>query len=314
MKINTITLNPVYDVMIRVPNFRPFGENVAASRAVFSGGKGINVSRALLSSGFGRITGPAFLLLGEENGRALENDLRAFGLDVRACYVPGRTRENLTFVSDGLPETRVSSNDFSAESSDLQRLLTEIRSIAEPDDILVMSGKTPKGLSDGDRLGFFRELTRLTPCVALDSGSFSAEEIHRLRPWIIKPNEEELDALIGAPCPTLPDRIAAVSSLCREGLPNVLLSLGGDGAIYGGEKGFFRVSVPRIKPVSTVGSGDSLLAGLTSAFAEGLTIEEALTRACAFGTACCLEPGPNPPKPDAIARIARDVTVTAIAR
>ncbi len=311
MKILSVTLNPVYDLFYTLPEFRPFRENLASSVSVFTGGKGINVTRALISAG-SPYAGPAFLLLGRDNAPLYESIIVRDGVDARFFRTPGRIRENLTFLTEGIPETRVCVNDFSADTAVLSEILDAIRRETGPDDVLVCSGKFPGGLAKREMAAFFEALKTFSPRVALDSNSFSAEETLALAPWLIKPNEEEIEKLIGRPCPTLSDRIEAASTLHRGGIPHVLLSLGGAGAVYCGELGFCRASVPKIEPLSTIGSGDSTLAGFVSAFLGGEDAAGCLTRACAFGTAACLEPGTNPPRPDRISDIARQIRITEI--
>jgi fructose-1-phosphate kinase PfkB-like protein len=160
-----------------------------------------------------------------------------------------------------------------------------------------------------DCTDFVRSLQRITPYVALDSQTFGAAEILSLKPWLIKPNEEEIEALVGHPCPDLPSRIEAADTLYAGGICNVLLSLGGNGALYVGESGRFRIEVPAISPLSTIGAGDSTLAGFLSAYAEGLDGVACLARACAFGSAACLEPGTNPPRPDSVDRMTDAIRV-----
>ena len=103
MKIITVNLNPAYDIYYRVPGFRQYKENLAESVSVFTGGKGMNVSRALKTNGIGST---AYLLLGRENSKAYTDGITADGIDARIFYASGRIRENLTFLTDGIPETR----------------------------------------------------------------------------------------------------------------------------------------------------------------------------------------------------------------
>ena len=79
-----------------------------------------------------------------------------------------------------------------------------------------------------------------------------------------------------------------------------------------GELGRYRIEVPPISPLSTIGAGDSTLAGFLSAYAEGLDGIVCLTRACAFGSAACLERGTQPPKPEKVALLSQAITVTSL--
>ncbi len=307
MKLLTVTLNPVYDLFYHIPAFQPYRENLATKVEIFPGGKAVNVSRALKQNGFDNT---ALLLLGKENCQAFEKAIRAEGIDTLCYYTEGHMRENLTLLSDGGPETRICVNTFSATFETLQRILDDLKKRIDADTAVVCSGKFPKGLTVRECMAFVRELMAITPYVALDSQTFGASEIPELKPWLIKPNGEEIEALIGYPC-TDPDALLiAAETLHRSGIAHVLVSLGGDGAVYCGEFGKYRIEVPVITPLSTIGAGDSTLAGFLSAYAEGLDGMACVTRACAYGTAACLEPGTNPPKPEQAAKIASHIRIS----
>ena len=306
MKIVTITLNPVYDLFYTIPAFQPYRENLATKVEVFPGGKAVNVSRALTANGY---DSTAVLVLGQENGQAFEQGMQAEGLRTRIYPVAGRVRENLTTLTDGIPETRICVNSFAITKEVLDGIAGDLRSHIDRDTAVVISGKFPKGLTMEDCTSFVQGLQEITPYVALDSQTFGADEIRFLSPWLIKPNEEEIEALVGRPCSDLPSLTEAAEALHRGGIANVLISLGGNGALYVGELGRFRIEVPSITPLSTIGAGDSTLAGFLSAYAEGLDAVACLTRACAFGTAACLEEGTNPPKPARVEALSREIRV-----
>ncbi len=308
MKIVTVTLNPVYDLFYTLPTFQPYRENLATEVKVFPGGKAINVSRALKANGY---DSTAVLLLGRENCEAFVRGIGDEGIDARVYYADGRIRENLTTLTEGVPETRICVHTFSIEKELLWELLADLKTILDGDTAVVVSGKFPKGLAREDCSDFIRELKAVTPYVALDSQTFGADEILSLTPWLIKPNGEEIEALIGRSCSDPDELLKAAEALCLGGIPNVLVSLGGDGAVYCGELGKYRVEVPSVMPLSTIGAGDSTVAGFLSAYAEGLDGIACLTRACAFGTAACLEAGTNPPRPEKVAEIAETIRVTA---
>ncbi len=306
MKIVTVTLNPVYDLFYTIPDFQPYRENLASKVEVFPGGKAVNVSRALKANGY---DSTAVLLLGKENGQAFEKAIETEELVTRVYRVDGRVRENLTTLTDGIPETRICVNTFSITKETLDRIANDLLSRIDSDTAVVISGKFPQGLTMDDCTDFVRRLQTVTHYVALDSQTFGAKEILALKPWLIKPNEEEIEALIGHPCTDIPSLTEAADSLYQGGIQNVLISLGGDGGLYVGELGRFRIEVPFITPLSTIGAGDSTLAGFLSAYADGLDAVACLTRACAFGSAACLEPGTNPPRPEKVSELSQRIRV-----
>ena len=126
MKLLTVTLNPVYDRFYHIAAFQPYRENLAAKVEVFPGGKAVNVSRALTKNGYDNT---ALLLLGRENCQAFENAIRAEGIIPLCYYTDGQLRENLTFLSEGMPETRLCVNTFSATPQVLRTILDDLRSV-----------------------------------------------------------------------------------------------------------------------------------------------------------------------------------------
>ena len=306
MKIFTVCLNPAIDIFYRIPGFRPYRENTVASAAVYTGGKGVNVSRALLKNG---CESTAFLLLGKENAPDYEKALHADGLFPHVFYTSGRIRENLTIQTDGAPETRIDRGGFSASPADLKTVLDAVRKEADGDTLLVCCGKFPAGLSREEAVSFVKELKRIAPRVVLDSASLDASDVAEILPWMIKPNEDEMAALVGHRAESREEWMKEAEALHRKGIAHILLSLGGKGALYCGEWGRCYAEVPKITPLSTVGAGDSTVAGFLAAFRERLGMGECLRRACAFGTAACLEPGTRPPRPETVAEILGEIKI-----
>lgn len=309
MKIITLNLNPVYDVFYSIPAFKPYKENVADSVSVFTGGKGMNVTRVLHTNGYKSI---AYLLLGRENSQAFVDGITADGFESRIFYTEGRIRENNTILSNGIPETRICVDTFYANYSVIKKMFDEISKEADSDTIIVCSGKFPKGISRDEAVFFAKRLKEISKHLVLDSNTFTADDILEIKPWLIKPNEEEIEALVKKAASSQSELLSAAEELYNCGIPNVLISLGEKGAIYCGDLGKTIVSVPKITPVSTIGAGDSTVAGFISAYGEGLSLSECLRRACAFGTAACLEEGTNPPLPEKISFLSKQVSVKTI--
>ncbi len=305
MKLITVTLSPVYDVFYKIPSFLPFGENSASEVSRFVGGKGLNVSRALLSYG---VESTAVLLLGKENCDGIINEVNSLGLNTISVTCNGYLRENITVLSDK-GETRINSDSFSCGQKELSDILDRISSIAEQSDIIICSGRFPKGLSEAECEGFVASLMKLSSRVALDTASLSGEAIMRLKPWLIKPNEHEMSSVFGIKVKNEAEAVAAAQGLCQLGLSNVMISLGKSGAVYCGELGCAKVTVPSVRVKSTVGAGDSTVGGFVYAYSRKMGLEDSLKTACAFGTAACLTKGTTPPSRSDIDAIKNEIKV-----
>ena len=286
--IYTLTLNPSFDVHVYTPEFRPFAENLVTLQVKQSGGKGVNMSRALCAAGVPNL---AVVLLGKENGREFKDGLE--GLQCLFLETEGRIRENVTIHCENGAETRISYPGFTADKEILQQL-----SFAQG-DIVTVTGRSAIAT---DKLKAF--LKELDVKIVLDSKSFTLEDIYDLKPWLVKPNEEELHSYFGSVGP-----YEAAKELQNKGVCHVLISQGGDGALLATEGRFWKANVPSVDVVSTVGAGDSMTAGFLAAYEAGKDYAQCLKTAVAFGTAACMEEGTTPPDMNKVREIYDLITV-----
>lgn len=307
MKVYTITLNPVYDIFYRVPSLKINEENQASGVQLYTGGKGVNVSRALLSCGYDTT---AYLLLGHENCQSFIEGLTMAQIPTRLFYTDGRMRENVTLIHESGNETRIVMNNFSANPETLSYILSTLKKEATPNDIIACCGRFPAGIPMADTVAFIEGLKEITDKVVLDTKSIGLGDLLEVAPWFIKPNQKELEALVGYRCDDNETALKAAEELHSKGIANVFITLGERGAVYCGELGKCFVNIPKITPLSTVGAGDSTVAGFIAGYMDDPTMVSCASTACAYGTACCLEPGTNPPTPEKIAVIKSQITVT----
>ena len=305
-KIFTITSNPTFDVHINVENFRQGKENYAYGRSRQAGGKGVNLSRALANCG---VENTALVLVGRESREEFEKCLCSDGVRFIAEYATGKVRENIT-IHSGAEETRISLEGTGITDGDMGRIFDVAEKLCGDGDFLVFSGRVPQGL---DRKRICEKLKAFASSGAklcVDSNSFERSEIAFISPWLIKPNRDELAALCGMPVDSVAGAFRFAEELTRDGVENVLVSLGESGAMLVGSDGGRLVARPQaIVAVSTIGAGDSMLAGFISSMAESDDKGRALASAVAWGTAKCLREGTLPPFPEDIERIRPTVTV-----
>lgn len=306
MKVYTVTLNPVYDIFYNVPTININEENQADGVKLYTGGKGVNVSRALLSCGYDTT---AYLLLGHENCQSFIEGLTMAQIPTRLFYTDGRMRENITLIEENGNETRIVMNNFSANPETLSYILSTLKKEVSKDDIIACCGRFPAGIPTSDTVAFIEGLKEITDRVVLDSKSIGLNDLLEIAPWFIKPNQKEVEALVGYSCSDSETALKAAEELYSKGIDNVFITLGEKGAVYCGELGKCCVNIPKISPLSTVGAGDSTVAGFIAGYIENPTMKNCASTACAYGTACCLEPGINPPTPEKIAVIKSQISV-----
>lgn len=302
MRIYTITLNPAYDIHAETATFVPFREHAAKILSRDVGGKGLNISKALQNNGVGN---EAIVVLGKENAAEFRKGAEAEGLSCIWIEQEGRIRENLTVHSDNGKETRISFSGFSADET----LLEKVNSCIEIDEntVITFTGSVPNGIPMSATKAILRKWKAQGAKIVIDSKSFDIEDILEVSPWLIKPNQEEISAYMHTEIGNFEDCADVAKRLCVQGVENVMISLGEQGALLSCAEGIYAAVPPNVQAVSTIGAGDSSIAGFIAAFAQGKDKAACLQTAVAYGTAACLQTGTTSPKKADIEEISTNV-------
>ena len=303
MKIYTLTLNPAYDLHAAAGELQVGKENFACVTSCDAGGKGVNISRALLNGG---VENTAIVIIGDENGGEFKKQLQSEGVNCVFLEKSGRIRENLTVHAADGKETRISFSGFSVT----EQIFDELRErmSIESGDIVAFSGSIPNGVSVESVKRFLLALKEKGVLLALDCRSLSIADIIELQPWLVKPNEEEFSKYYGEQVNGFDDCVAQATELSLSGVENVMVSLGEKGALLAAD-GLYIATPPKVKAVSTIGAGDSAIAGFISAFVKDVGSANCLKTAVAYGTAACLTAGTKPPELSDIEEICKGVQV-----
>lgn len=297
MRIYTITLNPAYDIHAYTAHFEPFHENLAETLSRDAGGKGVNISRAMTVWG---TPNTALVVVGNDNSADFLSQLDKAKMSYEVFERKGRIRENLTLHTSDSDETRISFSGFSADES----LLFEAEEKIEPENsIVTFTGRVPKGISMSAVKSFLKSLSQRGAKIVIDSRSFTLEDIFEVNPWLIKPNQEEISEFFGQSISTVQEATEKAREIGSRGVKNVMISLGASGALLFDGKRVYTAKPPKINALSTIGAGDSSIAGFISAYSEGKSSAECLRLAVAFGSAACLTEGSLPPRKQDIEEI-----------
>ncbi len=310
-RIITVTLNPAFDLHYYMESFEAKRENYVQGVVCDVGGKGINISRALHVNGAESL---ALVILGRENGAAFAAQLDRDGVCYRAVEIDGRIRENITLHPQNDRETRISLDTFAVNEACVMQMEQALLQSVSEGDLVAFAGRLPKGLSKERAIELLLRLKEKGARLVVDSNSLTPKDLQAIKPWIIKPNEQEIEAFLGHGVKDATEAAEAARELVLRGVAEeVMISLGGDGAAWSDGSERIILSVPRLAhPVSTIGAGDSTLAGLLAATAQGKTKEEALCQAVAFGTAACMTEGTKPPLPEDVVRVLEDARATRL--
>lgn len=309
MNVITLTLCPAFDLHCHTAHLVPGREHAVRPTGSYAAGKGINISRALLA-----LDHPctSVVVLGEENADAYLSALGNALPAPIALRVPGRIRENLTVHADDGTETRISFPGFCAAPSLLAGVWDVIFDQLTPDTVLTLTGRLPDGIGMQAVQAFLAGTKARGVRTVIDSGSFSLTDLCEARPWLIKPNAGELSKYLGQEVCGVADAAGAARKLHRDGIAYAMISLGERGALMTSDCGTYLATPPAIVPLSTVGAGDSTIAGFLAAKARGASDAQSLALAVATGTAACLTNGTLPPHARDIDALLERVTLTKL--
>ncbi len=309
MNLITLTLSPAFDIHANAEKLELSHENFASVTSRDAGGKGVNISRALTKNGY---ENTAVVVVGEENRAEfctlLENEVLALS----TITVPGRIRENLTVHTADGRETRISFSGFSADARALSVVKERVNALITSHSILTLTGSLPMGIKMQDVQVFLRDMRQKGARIVIDSRSFSTENLIEAKPWLIKPNEEEIALYAGRNIETVDEIAAVAKALCAHGIENIMVTLGERGAILVNEKEILRAEMPRVEVKSTIGAGDSAIAGFLAAYSEGKERAECFRRAMAYGAAACIQEGTGAPGTEDIQSILKRIELYQI--
>lgn len=300
--IVTLTTHPSLDRTVTLAEpLRPGQVQTATSVREDAGGKGINVARVAAAAGAATV---AVLPLAEDD--PFSSALHAAHITTSTVPIGGHCRANLTIADLHGVTTKINLPGPALSAQDAQQLVDAVVAAGRDADWIVLAGSLAPGLPDD----FYAEVIRSVraaggasaPRIAVDtSGPALTATVHSARPDLIKPNEEELADLTGRTLDAALDSPQAIADLAREIVPRLaaaaLVTLGSRGALYIDHTGAWSAAPPPTHAISTVGAGDSALAGFLLADVAGRSPQDGLRQAIRYGSAAASLPGTQPPTP-----------------
>ena len=193
MNIVTLTLSCAFDIHCTADKLTLNHENLASIISSDAGGKGVNISRALTKFG---TKNTAVAVLGEDNGDSFERALKNEGITLYPIWDKGRIRENITVHTDDGRETRLSFRGSPVSKDVFSKVTKTLHSLCNSETLLTVTGRVPDGIEIGEVKALIKELSKNGVKVVIDSRSFTLADLIDTKPYLIKPNEEEIDAYI----------------------------------------------------------------------------------------------------------------------
>ena len=285
--IYTLTLNPSIDYVVRLDSFVSGITNRTVSEEYYVGGKGINVSCVLAELG---ISSTALGFSAGFVGEAIEKGLNDIGINSDFIRLrSGVSRINVK-IKAGC-ETEINGQGPHICDEDFDLLLAKIDSV-KCGDTIVLAGSVPNTVPDDAYKRILQRIEWRNVRIIVDAAGKLLLSCFPYRPFLIKPNKQELSEIFGAEISGEKDAELCAMELRKKGARNVIVSLGGEGALLLAENGItYRCGVLQEKVLNTVGSGDSMIAGFIAGFEKTSDYSYALKLGSACGNATAFSSG-----------------------
>ncbi|WP_103734644.1 1-phosphofructokinase [Pseudomonas sp. GZJR-8] len=270
--ILTLTLNPALDLTVRLAHLQPGEVNRSEAMLTHAAGKGVNVAQVLADLGHYVSVGG---FLGDANPQAFDALIASRGFGDAFVRVPGETRSNIKIAEQDGRVTDINAPGPLVSEAAQTALLEMIAKKGAQFDAVVVAGSLPRGVSPQWFQALLGQLKDLGLKVALDTSGEALRAGLQAGPWLVKPNTEEL-------AEALDNATDAISRLHQQGVEHVVVSDGAAGVTWYCPGAALHATPPKVTVASTVGAGDSLLAGMLHGLLSGDTPEHTLRRATAI--------------------------------
>ena len=290
--IVTVTLNAALDRTLTVPSFQRGHRHRASQVLTLAGGKGINVARALK-----RLDVPVVAtgLAGGRTGTRIVEELTAEAILNDFVRISAESRTS-TAVVDPTSGTYTEINEWGPEVTpgELELLMEKLQYLSRGADFVVLAGSLPRKVPTSFYADAIRDLARRDVRVVLDSEGEAMQTSVDAAPYLVSPNQDEAEQLVGQELETDDDFLMALDAIAEMGPRNVVITLeNGCFALlrHGRKTRRVRAFAPHVEPVSRVGSGDVLLAQFLAGIVEERSPDDAIRLAVAAGAASVRELG-----------------------
>lgn len=287
--ITTISLNPSIDRTVNVEQLTPGGLNRVISAHSVAAGKGVNVALAVSSLG---LDAECIGFMYREGSKLFEKRLMVNSTAYNFVWCEGSVRTNIKIFDRSKGEiTEINESGAQVTENDLKRMTELVALHAENTDYLVLAGSLPPGCPPDYYRTLIQSVEGLGCRCILDADGERMRYGLEARPYMIKPNRYELEMMTGSELKSLRDIRNAAQKYIDMGVSVVAVSLGSDGAmITDGSESLFAPKL-NVDVRSTVGAGDSMVAGLASGFMGENSLEDSFRMGVACATARCMTEG-----------------------
>lgn len=279
--IYTVTFNPSLDYVMKLNNFDKGTVNRSVSETIYAGGKGINVSIVLNNLG---VESSVLGFIAGFTGDEIEKRVKEAGCSSEFIRLDsGNSRINVKIKED--EESEINAGGPSISQEKLNKLINKLHSLKDG-DILVLAGSIPNSLPQDIYEKIMQELNDKNIKVIVDATKELLVNVLKYKPFLIKPNNHELEEIFKVKLQNNSDIITYAKKLQDMGAQNVLISMAGEGAILLADDGnVYTSGVPKGKVKNSVGAGDSMVAGFIAGYLNKGDLNEAFKMGISAGSA-----------------------------
>lgn len=282
--IRVLCLNPTIDRMYYIDGFRS-GRQFHGNRPdVYPSGKGVNVARVLRSLGDSPVL---YAFIGGGNGNLVKEEVGSAGIEAVFFHHSGETRSTVNIIDhQRKEETEITEDGVEITKQEQNFFLSKLEDDLLEGDMVICSGLPMNGMDDDIYHKVSLLCERKKAQCSLDANRKYLRSSFPGRYVFAKPNRSELSSLFGYPDNQGEETIIELAGkLADSGVDNVLVSEGDRGACFVSSSRCYRVSIPAVEAISTIGCGDSSVAGFCHALYHGSSVEDAIRCSMACGIA-----------------------------
>ncbi|MDP9500369.1 1-phosphofructokinase [Bisgaard Taxon 45] len=281
-RVMTITLNSAYDLVGHLAHLTRGEVNQVDNLGLYPAGKGINVGKVLHDLGV-KVALSGFL--GQENQTGFQALFSRLHLTDLFHRVSGATRINVKLTEDNGVVTDLNFQGYHVNKQDWQKFVDFSLQQSQTFDVIAVCGSLPCGIHVDDFTAWLNQLNANNAKIVLDTSQQAFASGIRAKPWLVKPNRHELESWYGSSLTTQQQIIHAAKQIQKYGVPHVVVSMGKEGAIWLHENTVLYAQPPQdTHIVSTVGAGDTMVAGFIYGMLSGYAPEKTLASATALST------------------------------
>ena len=287
--ILTVTLNPAVDETLSVHRLQLGETNRIEETSIDPGGKGLNVARVIRRLGRPTV---AIALVGGETGEFIKNRLEREDIEKELVEIEGTTRVNISVIDESTGvQTNLNHDGPIVDPAELHALELRVEEWLPEVVLTVLGGSLPPGVPPDSYARMIRWMRENDVRTVLDTSGDALVRGVEARPYMIKPNVREAQELLGRELKTEGDIVEGARELTEREIKAVVVSMGARGAIAVSRDGAWKAVPPEVSKESTLGAGDSMVAGLAIGVSEHSSLPESLALGTAAATATVMTPG-----------------------